>query len=127
MANEGIFCSGCGITLRPFMQVCPRCEKVQEGATPLTPPSISSGESSWPDPAFVSRPAPQTPPGRSSKEAPRRGRKPNLPPPGSPMDIVFLSPNETGRRFPLLTDAQWKLVAIGIGLLILLLVLIYLV
>ncbi|HKX26742.1 MAG TPA: hypothetical protein VJ302_03520 [Blastocatellia bacterium] len=76
---------------------------------------------------MVSSSAAEAAPARSAKEAPRRGIKPRLPAPGTPMDIVFLSPNETGRRFPLLTDAHWKLVAIGIGLLVLLLVIVYLV
>jgi len=35
MASEGIYCSGCGITLRPFMKVCPRCGVEREGAIPL--------------------------------------------------------------------------------------------
>jgi hypothetical protein len=43
-----------------------------------------------------------------------------------PQDIVFRSPEETKRRFPLFTSAQWTLMAIGAGLLILMLVVAYL-
>src|SRR5262249_58557187 len=34
-------------------------------------------------------------------------------------DLVFLSPNDPNRRFPIFTNAQKTLIAIGLGLLIL--------
>src|SRR5262249_17031107 len=41
-------------------------------------------------------------------------------------DLIFLSPNEEARRFPLLTRVQKALIGIGVGLLILLSVIAYL-
>ncbi|MGH9846392.1 MAG: BON domain-containing protein [Blastocatellia bacterium] len=43
-----------------------------------------------------------------------------------PQDLVFLSPNEEKRRFPLFTTAQKTLIGIGAGLLIMMLVIAYL-
>ncbi|MFN0084261.1 MAG: BON domain-containing protein [Blastocatellia bacterium] len=43
-----------------------------------------------------------------------------------PQDIVFLSPNDSVRRFPLLTAAQKTMIAIGIGLLTLMMVIAWL-
>ncbi|NOT60916.1 MAG: hypothetical protein HOP19_11920, partial [Acidobacteria bacterium] len=34
MANDTVFCQGCGITLRPFMSRCPRCGIERPEATP---------------------------------------------------------------------------------------------
>jgi hypothetical protein len=42
------------------------------------------------------------------------------------INTVFLSPGDERRRFPLFTKAQWTLIAIGVGLLALLLVIAYL-
>src|SRR5262249_13917372 len=39
MGNEVILCSSCGITLRPFMRLCPRCGAVRENPRPIASPA----------------------------------------------------------------------------------------
>jgi hypothetical protein len=41
-------------------------------------------------------------------------------------DVIFLSPNEVHRRFPMFTSAQKTLIAIGVGLLVLMLIIAWL-
>lgn len=152
MSSEVILCSGCGITLRPFMKICPRCGAVRDGATPIAVPS-SMADSESPS-AAAAAPAPDPLPD-FFKAAPTSAAQPlaasdsedaaqsktevipfdvvrlqrNAPKDdrfAPPQDIVFLSPNDTVRRFPLLTAAQKTMIAIGIGLLILMMVIAWL-
>jgi len=116
MASEGIFCSGCGITLRPFMRVCPRCGAAREAAGPMQAPSSADSEADRETktevvPFDVVR---------------QQRRRPNEEYFAPPQDLVFLSPNDTRRRFPLFTSSQLTLIAIGAGLLILMSVIAYL-
>lgn len=93
MEAKEILCHECGITLRPFMKVCPRCGVVRHGATELTLP-------------------PPAPPERMESLTP------TLSPAASRPDPVYLSPPDTVRRFPRFTAAQLTLLAIGILLLL---------
>ncbi len=94
MEGEGILCAGCGITLRPFMKVCPRCGLERENVDPIDiPHNIADNR----EPVSMARPG------------------------FRPANMVFLPPLETSRRFPIFTSAQWMLIAIGIGLLIVML------
>ena len=141
MASDAILCAGCGITLRPFMKICPRCGAVREDATPIAVPTpeapASAGAASASSPpdflrtvATAASAQPMAAPAADEVEAKTevipfdRVRLQQKTPADEqfapPQDIVFLSPNDTVRRFPLLTAAQKTLIAIGIGLLILL-------
>jgi hypothetical protein len=116
MASEGIFCSGCGITLRPFMQVCPRCGAERKTAEPMQASSSADSEADHETrtdvvPFDVVR---------------QQRRRPNEEYFAPPQDLVFLSPRDTQRRFPLFNSSQLTLIAIGVGLLILMLVIAYL-
>lgn len=133
MASESIFCSECGITLRPFMRVCPRCGAARNEAEPMRAlPLEPTPESSEPD-----RPGDQALSGVAFNDKAKtevvpfnivRQQRPNMfgghfaP----ATDTVFLSPEDERRRFPLFTKAQWMLMAIGAGLLVLMLVIAYL-
>lgn len=127
MSAEGIFCSGCGITLRPFMKACPRCGTVREDATPIETPQSSSEISSEPDRASsasaVTQPQTEVVPLNAIRLQHLSREKSGFAP---QLDTVILPPGETSRRFPIFTSAQWTLVAIGIGLLVLMLVIAYL-
>lgn len=105
MANEGIICTGCGITLRPFMKTCPRCGLERSEAVPLEAPSKTTGV--IPLDAIRQQ---------------RVGRGEFAP----PRDMVFLSPNDTRRRFPLFTNAQLTLMGIGLALVVLMVVIAWL-
>lgn len=145
MTSEPILCSGCGITLRPFMRFCPRCGAVREEVAPLiAPPSTASEPEPFskadPDATgqFSSRAdADGSDLGEAEKikattevvpfdvvrqQKHRQNEQYFVP----AQDLVFLSPNETQRRFPLFTAVQWTLIAIGSGLLILMFVVAYL-
>jgi hypothetical protein len=151
MVSESILCAECGITLRPFMRECPRCGAVREEAKPMQEPASESAPrpaAPKPDPLNSKNPAdakiPVAPPipsaprgadGRQDNDpkfevisldaAQRRGPATGLP--FIPeQHAVFRSPEETRRRFPLFTSAQWTLMAIGVGLLILMMVVAYL-
>jgi BON domain-containing protein len=105
MAGEGLLCAGCGITLRPFMKVCPRCGLEREHAEPIEIPHPSpvSGQES--------KRSSITPAQQTVLQAP---------------NAVFLPPGEIARRFPVFTSAQRALLTIGIGLLAILLGIAYL-
>lgn len=214
MASDVILCSGCGITLRPFMRLCPRCGAERLNATPIqVPPSV---QASAPEPPPAAKPAPPPPPpaatpappppppadpapifSQTAKPAPAQpippAPTPFVAPPAAPpqaaafrpaeplaqsnpvetqaevtvqkaengaaaadqktrvipfdvirqsvprqpeempenfftsqQDVIFLSPNEVQRRFPLFTGAQKTLIAIGVGLLVLMLIIAWL-
>lgn len=148
--NEVILCSSCGITLRPFMRSCPRCGAVRENATPiempvsteaeeataeriLAPPNFFRAGVGVADRVSVEEPSTEVKADdeqktdvvpfdvvRLQKSERRNGEFAPSP------DLVFLSPNEEKRRFPLFTAAQKTMIAIGVGLLILMLVIAYL-
>ncbi len=94
------------------MKVCPRCGVDREGAIPLEPQlpqdSLSSAN-------------PATTPKAQTEVVPLQSLQDNA---GIrlPANLVFLPPEEPHRRFPLLTAAQWSLVAMGAALLLLMLV-----
>jgi hypothetical protein len=96
MESISLLCSQCGITLRPFMKVCPKCGAVREEATDLTLPALSIPSTGTdPDPA----------PMQAMMQAP-------LP------EAIYLSPPDTERRFPRFTSAQLTLIIIGILLIV---------
>jgi BON domain len=124
MAGEGVFCAGCGITLRPFMKVCPRCGQEREGAEPLDIPHSSPETRPETGHATIVTPVTQQAviPGTAIHRQAISPGSSGLHPAG----MVFLPPVETSRRFPVFTSAQWTLIAIGIGLLIMMLAVAYL-
>ncbi|MCI0660718.1 MAG: BON domain-containing protein, partial [Acidobacteria bacterium] len=107
MGGEGVYCSSCGITLRAFMKVCPRCGALRNDATLLE--VDQPRETIETNNKVISL--------TSSTESTRKNRDQNL---------VFLPPFETGRRFPVFTAGQWLLIAAGIGLLVLMSVIAFL-
>lgn len=90
------------------MKVCPRCGAVREGVTPLeslSQPATSQTEQS---------PAERTDTELVPLEAIVQQRLPEANSEFSPpRDLVFLSPNDTTRRFPLFTSAQITLMVVG--------------
>jgi hypothetical protein len=125
MAGEGIFCVRCGITLRPFMRVCPRCGLEREGAKPLDIPhpalqtAAETGRATAVAPSAQHVVIPNTAVHRQAVSPERPGFQPES-------NRVLLPPIETYRRFPVFTSAQWTLIAIGIGLLVMMLAIAYL-
>jgi cytoskeletal protein RodZ len=119
MASEGIFCSGCGITLRPFMRVCPRCGAERETAAPMQASSSADSEANL----FSIETRTEVVPFEVIRQQRHRPNEESF---ALPQDLVFLSPNETQRRFPLFTSSQLALIVIGAGLLILMIVIAYL-
>ncbi len=116
MSGQEILCASCGITLRPFMKVCPRCGEERAEATPLEPiEPVTSLALSPPLTLPDIRPLPpDTTPTLSPVEPPESD--PLHQPPGSGL---YLSPPDTERRFPRFTSAQLTLIVIGILLLLL--------
>ena len=119
MAMESILCSGCGITLRPFMQICPRCGAKRETARPMT------------EPVRESRPTPApTEPYRANFQIPVAAKSfdsiGGVGYSAPPRNMVYLSPEDTKRRFPIFTTAQWTMIVIGGGLLVMMLIIAYL-
>jgi len=143
MANEMILCSSCGITLRPFMRLCPRCGAVREDATPIETPVATDAEEAraariLAPPNFfqagagvAERVSPAEDDDQKTDVIPFDAVRLRKTEQGDdrfapPQELVFLSPNEEKRRFPLFTAAQKTLIAVGVGLLILMLVIAYL-
>lgn len=106
MASETILCKGCGITLIPMMKVCPRCGEVREGATATQAQTVEADR-----PVKTS-----VVPVNALRQEPIIYDEDEFAPARS---FVLLSPNETKRRFPLLTGAQVSLLAVGVGLVVL--------
>jgi BON domain len=139
MASDSVLCATCGITLRPFMRVCPRCGARREGARPMhEPPQESTPARVAPEPdrgdnRISLSYSPNRVPGtevapfeivrrpRASGEA--SGATGHLTP---ARNQVLLAPGEERRRFPLFTTAQWTLIALGVALLLMMIVIAYL-
>ena len=96
MESKSILCSQCGITLRPFMKVCPKCGAEREEATNL-----------------ALAPPPVTPPVNPLAQPVRTD-----PEPAAFQEGIYLSPPDTVRRFPRFTSAQLTLIIIGILLIL---------
>jgi BON domain len=111
MAGEGVFCSSCGITLRAFMKVCPRCGAVRDDATPL--------EIDLPQEVNLTKSQVLSVSSITENTMLRKNNQ-------APQNLVFLPPVEPVRRFPVFTTAQWLLMAAGIALLILMSVIAFL-
>src|SRR5262245_13615217 len=139
MASESVLCASCGITLRPFMRVCPRCGARRVGATQMREPP----QEATPAPAAPERdradirisfdyasnrislteaaPLDVVRPPRPSVDASAATR-----PFTAARNPVLLAPGEERRRFPLFTTAQWTLIALGVALLLMMIVIAYL-
>jgi hypothetical protein len=122
------------------MRVCPRCGAIHAGAEPMR--ELASKPEPTPELSQPDQPNPQVLPGPAGggirpdsqnklevisldvarRNAPAVDRPVFL----SAQDVIFRSPEETHRRFPLFTSAQWTLMVIAAGLLILMLVVAYL-
>src|SRR4030095_6954484 len=133
MEREGIFCSGCGITLRPFMRVCPRCgAKREEPTSMLKPPPASMSAPAPPETYRANFQVPVVPTSKGGApvggaiggaiEGGIRGVRYSTP----ARNAVLLSPEEARSICPLFTAAQWTMIAIGAGLLVMMLVIAYL-
>lgn len=101
-SNE-LFCRQCGITLRPFMKVCPRCGTRRRATAKLVLPE--------PEP----RPAERTTGSLLLPDAPA-GRALE-PMPDLPVPSPLFTPDPE-RRFPRFTSAQWTLLVLGFLLLV---------
>ena len=122
MSGETLLCSSCGITLRPFMKVCPRCGTIREDASPLDI-ILSEAATTQTEQTRTEK----TDTGLVPLSAIRQQRIPEEKSEFStPRDMVFLSPNETKRRFPLFTSAQITLMVIGAALIIMMAVIAFL-
>ncbi len=128
MATDTVLCPSCGITLRPFMTICPRCG-AERPAVSAPNPAINTQADALRFPHATTRaqaaaPAPalqQTPGPTKTGVVPRddlRRRalqqedlQPALP------NTVMLSPPDEVRRFPLFTRAQIMLLLVGLALL----------
>src|SRR5262245_57634202 len=100
MANETILCKGCGITLIPLMKVCPRCGVAREGLAPdEAQVAAESGDATK---AIRTSVVPTN--------AMRQGEvyydKGEFAP---AQNFILLSPDDTKRRFPLLTGSRVSL------------------
>lgn len=132
MATDTVLCTGCGITLRPFMTRCPRCGAERETA-PASQPAVSNQADvlRFPSEATRTPAAPQaaaTAPAWQQSPAPaqtavvplddlrrRALQQEEFQPALS--DTVMMSPPDEVRRFPLFTRAQIMLLLVGLGLL----------
>lgn len=109
MASETILCKGCGITLVPLMKVCPRCGAARDGVAVEAQAIAEPGEQAKAlKNSVVPAGTPSQEPVSYDKEEVAPGQ-----------NFVMLSPNDSHRRFPLMTRAQISLLAIGIGLILL--------
>ena len=139
MASESVLCASCGITLRPFMRVCPRCGARRVGATQMRePPQEATPAPAAPEPDranvrisfdYASNRISLTEAAHSEVVKPLRpsvdasaGARPFT----SARNPVLLAPGEERRRFPLFTTAQWTLIALGVALLLMMIVIAYL-
>ncbi len=128
MANETIFCAGCGITMVSFMKVCPRCGTERKEVKPLeiNPAMIVAAGANVAavTSAAVNADREETHASSTTKVIPVNAlrqedvyydRAEFAP----PQNFVLLSPNDEQRRFPLFTRSQLSLIAVGMALLLL--------
>lgn len=115
MNNQTLLCAGCGITLRPFMKSCPRCGLQRDEAAPLEPQTSAEESSAQSSATKAAAPVPTRiiPLNAINQPAPPFAENEFSATP----NVVFLSPDETERRFPLFTPAQLTLLAVGAALL----------
>lgn len=123
MANETIFCAGCGITMVSFMKICPRCGTERKEVKPLevnpamivaaganvaavTAAAVNADQEDAPASAATS----VIPLNAIRQEDVYYDRAEFAP----PQNFVLLSPNDEQRRFPLFTRAQLSLIAVGV-------------
>ncbi len=121
MANETIFCAGCGITMVSFMKVCPRCGTERKEVQPLevNPAMIvaAGAKVAAVTAAAVNADQEDAPASATSviplnairQEDVYYDRTEFAP----PQNFVLLSPNDEKRRFPLFTRSQLSLIAVG--------------
>lgn len=131
MANETIFCAGCGITMVSFMKVCPRCGTQRSEVKPLevNPAMIVAAGANV---AAVTAAA-----ANADRQEVSAASATNVIPLNAlrqeqvyydqeafapPQNFVLLSPNDEKRRFPLFTRSQLSLMAVGLALLLLALI-----
>lgn len=132
MGSETIFCAGCGITLMPFMKICPRCGLEREDAQPLESESSEDyREFEDNSAAFVETVSKQEAPGVSEdvktsviplsaiRQKVSHFDEEEFTP---SQNFVLLSPTDEKRRFPLFTRAQLTLALIGVALILVALV-----
>ena len=99
--GDKVICAGCGVTLEPRVRVCPDCGLSRESM-------VKSHD----------RPLLAAIQSKSAAQAETTAVAPG--------PLVYLSPEDDRRRFPLLTRAQITLIGAGVFLLILMLVIGYL-
>lgn len=132
MATDTVLCSGCGITLRPFMTRCPRCGAERDAVSaPQSAPQNQAdvlrfpGESARAQTvaqAAATAPALQQPPAATKTtivpldDLRRRALQQEELQPALP-NTVMMSPPDEVRRFPLFTRAQIMLLVVGLALL----------
>jgi len=122
MATYRFICSACGERLSPLVKSCPRCGTVREPAKidgPLMLPGAATApafEKSQPEGEAGSEQTQTSPPVVFPLRRPpiSRSEVPLYPPP----NLVYISPEDEQRRFPILTRYQLMLIAIGLGLII---------
>ncbi|MEP7271655.1 MAG: BON domain-containing protein [Acidobacteriota bacterium] len=106
MASQMVVCSFCGTSFDPAARVCPKCQTSRD---PETAPTTFALNTDRPLLEAIQRKAGE----RSDAEIENS-------------QIVYLSPADEGRRFPLLTRAQMAVIAAGVLLSLLMLLVGYL-
>lgn len=127
MANETIFCAGCGITMVSFMKVCPRCGTERKEVKPLevNPAMIVAAGANVAavTAAAVNADQDDAPASATSVIPLNAIRQEDVyydhTEFAPPQNFVLLSPNDEHRRFPLFTKSQLSLIAVGILLVLL--------
>ncbi len=133
MGSETIFCTGCGITLMPFMKVCPRCGVEREDVQPLETESatmqLDNTDIEVDASAYLDESVEKSEKAEDVKTSviPLSAIRQKV----SHFDeeefapsqnFVLLSPTDEKRRFPLFTRAQLTLALIGAALILIALV-----
>lgn len=132
MANESIYCAGCGITMVSFMKTCPRCGTVRTNsagklevnpativATAANIAAVTSAAINHESDNLPDHPATTIIPVNALRQNNDYYDETEFAP---PHNFVLMSPNDEQRRFPLLTRAQLSLIAVGLTLLLLALI-----
>ena len=128
MATDTVLCTSCGITLRPFMTICPRCG-AERVAVPASKPAVNTqaevlrlpheaarAQAAAPAPALQQAPNPTKTTIVPLDDLRRRSLQQEEFQPALP-NTVMLSPPDELRRFPLFTRAQIILLLVGLALL----------